>query len=220
MRLRKLTALIGGLAIAAVIAVVFVALYSRPTQAVPTVRLLHLRRTVSNPVAADSASGDWLPGGAPEDSHETWNAEFELRTTLESGIQLSHEKVGVSCQDSTGGWTDAVLNGPNPNLKDLGFVFPESFRTVVRSVRVSVPSGTERCKLSIGIRTRTARERSREYLAEKRVWNRLPSGIKWLVEQLPDTKHWTEWNTEVALHQILIEDAQPKLSGPPAVIGP
>lgn len=202
MRLRKAWAFIGVGMIVGLIAAVSVPM---PWRA-PQVSLVRLARADRNPVGPLSDPGAWSAGNAFGDRKGVWHAEFEIKNAEGSGILLSHDAVAVYYVGPAGEWTVAVSKDPS---KDQGLdVFPDSESLIpieMKRVRVSIPSGTRRCRLAIRFRPLTAQERCRGLLLRWGFGYRFPKASGWAVDRLPNTKKWMETRPEVEFPRVPLE---------------
>lgn len=193
MRLRNITFFV----MTGVIAALIAALPFRRSDKLPRVGLLHLTPSVANPT---HWSVENILDGQP-----MWMAEFEICNPDGSGVLFSHDKVEVQFLDATGSWRVAVPTGNYQTLAGLLHESESIDRISMRRIQVTVPSGTQRCRLVVRLRPLTAQERCREGLARSGFWRRFPKASAWLGDRLPTTKHWREWHPEIDLPRVLIE---------------
>jgi len=197
MRLRNLTLLVVAVTIAG-----SMALPSRMPK-VPQVSVLHVTRTVANPVTSTSELSNWSTGNILDDRKVMWSVDFEITNPDGSDILLSREKVDVQFLDATGGWTVAVPSDSsqalNQAIMDVSLETESTARINMRRIQVSVPSEAQRCRLAVRLRPLTAQERCREVLARSGFSPRFPKASAWISDRLPRTKHWRVWNPEIDL---------------------
>jgi hypothetical protein len=123
---------------------------------------------------------------------ETWKAEFTIAGSPGSGIVLSNGPLAIKLLSSNGVWSATEEISAQP-----ASLWRYTIPMTSRKVKVRIPVETRSCRITIGYRLPTSRERCNRVLVNLGVWRRLPAIANWTAKLFSSTERWLEGRLEI-----------------------